>query len=99
MLHLRARAFAPRTAASGDPRTYLLIFLFLETGIKLEELFALKESHFDFSNRYGPEVHIKHTAKKEKKSRILKLPIEITAVFHDYVSDIKVADRNYSSVP
>jgi integrase len=24
--------------------------LFLETGIKLEELFALRVSHFDFSN-------------------------------------------------
>jgi site-specific recombinase XerD len=35
--------------ASTDPRTYLLFLLFLETGIKLEELFALKVSHFDFS--------------------------------------------------
>jgi site-specific recombinase XerD len=39
------------TTASGDPRTYLLFFLLLETGIKLEELFALKISHFDFSNK------------------------------------------------
>jgi site-specific recombinase XerD len=37
------------TTASNDPRTYLLFLLFLETGIKLEELFALKVSHFDFS--------------------------------------------------
>jgi site-specific recombinase XerD len=29
------------TTASADPRTYLLFLLFLETGIKLEELFAL----------------------------------------------------------
>jgi len=28
--------------ASGDPRKYLLLLLFLETGIKLEELFELK---------------------------------------------------------
>jgi site-specific recombinase XerD len=35
------------STASADPRTYLLFLLFLETGIKLEELFALKVSHFD----------------------------------------------------
>src|SRR3954454_6649085 len=64
-------------AASSDPRTYLLFLLFLETGIKLEELFALKVSHFDFSNKYGPEMQILHTEKKEKKSRKLKLPTEL----------------------
>ena len=45
------------TTASHDPRTYLLFLLFLEAGIKLEELFALRGSHFDFSNRYAPEMH------------------------------------------
>src|SRR5688572_13164975 len=59
------------TTASADPRTYLLFLLLLETGIKLEELFALNVSHFDFSNKYGPEMLIKHTGKKEKKSRKL----------------------------
>jgi len=53
--------------ASSDPRTYLLFLLFLETGIKLEELFDLKISHFDFSNKYSPEMLVKHTAKKAKK--------------------------------
>jgi site-specific recombinase XerD len=79
-------------AASADPRSYLLFLLLLETGIKLEELFALNVSHFDFSNKYSPEMHIKHTGKKEKKSRKLKLPIEITPVFSDYVEAYKVDD-------
>jgi site-specific recombinase XerD len=78
--------------ASGDPRTYLLFLLLIETGIKLEELFALKVSHFDFSNKYAPEMVIKHTGKKEKKSRKLKVPIEITTVFNDYVDRYKVDD-------
>jgi integrase/recombinase XerD len=64
----------------------------LETGIKLEELFALKVSHFDFSNKYAPEMHIKHIGKKEKKSRKLKLPVAIIPVFTDYVSQYKVED-------
>jgi site-specific recombinase XerD len=80
------------TTASADPRTYLLFLLLLETGIKLEELFALKISHFDFSNKYSPEMMIKHTGKKEKKSRKLKLPTDIIPVFHDYIAAYKVDD-------
>jgi site-specific recombinase XerD len=80
------------TTASADPRTYLLFLLLLETGIKLEELFALNVSRFDFSNKYGPEMMVKHTGKKEKKSRKLKLPIEIIPVFTDYVEAYKVDD-------
>jgi integrase/recombinase XerD len=80
------------TTASADPRTYVLFLLLLETGIKLEELFALKVSHFDFSNKYSPEMMIKHTGKKEKKSRKLKLPTDIIAVFNDYVARYNVDD-------
>ena len=80
------------TTASADPRTHLLFLLFLETGIKLEELFALKVSHFDFSNKYASEMVIKHTGRKEKKSRKLKLPTEIIPVFTDYVAAYKVDD-------
>jgi site-specific recombinase XerD len=87
------------TSASSDPRTYLLFLLFLETGIKLEELFALKVSHFDFSNRYAPEMTIKHTGKKEKKSRKLKLPVDIIPVFNDYVTGYKVDDVLFPYTP
>jgi site-specific recombinase XerD len=80
------------TTASADPRTYLLFLLLLETGIKLEELFALKVSHFDFSNKYAPEMHIKHTGKKEKKSRQLKLLTGIIPVFTDHVGRYQVED-------
>jgi site-specific recombinase XerD len=80
------------TTASADPRTYLLFLLLLETGIKLEELFALKVSHFDFSNKYTPEMLVKHTGRKEKKSRKLKVPTVILPVFNDYVGRYKIDD-------
>jgi site-specific recombinase XerD len=82
-------------AASNDPRTYLLFLLFLETGIKLEELFDLKISHFDFSNKYSPEVFVKHSGRSAKKDRKLKLPMEITTVFRDYVERYGVDDVLY----
>src|SRR5919109_577165 len=78
--------------ASHDPRTYLVVLLLLETGLKLEELFALKVSQFDFSDQYSPEVSIRHTGRKEKKSRKLKLPLAIAPVFTDYVSRYHVTD-------
>jgi integrase/recombinase XerD len=87
------------TTASADPRTYLLFLLLVETGIKLEELFALNVSHFDFSNKYAPEMMVKHTGKKEKKSRKLKLPIEIIPVFSDYVEAYKVDDSLFPYTP
>jgi site-specific recombinase XerD len=79
-------------AASADPRTYLVMLLLLETGLKLEELFALKVSHFDFSDQYSPEVSIRHTGRKEKKSRKLKLPLAIVPVFSDYVERYRATD-------
>src|ERR687883_526162 len=79
-------------AASSDPRTYLVFLLLLETGLKLEELFALRVSHFDFSDQYSPEVSIRHTGRKEKKSRKLKLPLTIGPVFVDYVSRYHATD-------
>ena len=45
-----------------------------------------------FSDKYSPELSIRHTGKKEKKSRKLRLASEIAPVFTDYVSSYKVAD-------
>src|ERR671937_760637 len=78
--------------ASQDPRTYLVFLLLLETGLKLEELFALKVSQFDFSDQYSPEVSVRHTGRKEKKSRKLKLPLSIVPVFAEYVKRYHVED-------
>ena len=64
-------------ASSSDPRTYFLVLLLLETGLKKEELFELKTVNFDLSNRYAPEVWVKHTGKKVSKDRKLRLPAEL----------------------
>jgi len=87
------------TTASADPRSYLLVLLLLETGIKKEELFALRLTHFDFSNRYAPELWVKHTSKKVKKDRKLKLPQETEPVFRDYVSVSHITDVLFPYTP
>lgn len=78
--------------ASADPRTYLLVLLLLETGIKKSELMALRVGDFDFSNKYQPELWIKHTDKRALKDRHLKLPGHISDVFDDYKSQYDITE-------
>ncbi len=87
------------TTASKGPRMYLLVLLLLETGIKKEELFDLKLTHFDFSNKYAPEVWIKHTGKKVRKDRKLKLPAEVVPVFTEYVKHYSITDSLFPYTP
>ena len=54
-------------ATSHDCRNYLLIMLLLETGSKTEEVMNLYLSHIDVSNKYTPEMWVKHSGKKVKK--------------------------------
>jgi site-specific recombinase XerD len=87
------------TAASTDPRTYVLVLLLLETGIKKEEVFELKLTHFDLSNKYAPELWVKHTGKKVKKDRKLKLPPELVPVFTEYVKQYGITEALFPYTP
>jgi site-specific recombinase XerD len=85
--------------ASADSRSYLLVLLLLSTGMKKEELFDLKLTHFDFSNKYAPELWLKHTGKKVSKDRKLKLPHEVVPVFLDYVKRYGIIDSLFPYTP
>jgi site-specific recombinase XerD len=63
---------------STDPRTYLLLLFLLETGIKKAELLDLKTIHFDLSNKYQPELWVKHTGKQVRKDRKLKYHLKLS---------------------
>src|SRR4051794_12337191 len=83
-------------AASKDPRTYLLVLLFLETGMKSNELFLLTRAHVDISNSYAPELWIKHgskrTRKETKKDRKVALPAQFTELYNQYLEQYEVED-------
>ena len=85
--------------ASADPRTYLLLLLLLETGLKKAELLGLIVTHFDFSNRYAPELWLKHTGKQVRKDRKLKLPPEIIPVYEEYVKQYAITDTLFPYTP
>ncbi len=86
-------------SARSDPRSYLLVLLLLETGMKKEELLALQTHNFDFSNKYAPELLVKHEGKKVKKDRKLKLPAEIVPVFSEYVGEYHIEDILFPYTP
>ncbi len=83
--------------ARHDVRTYLLVLLLLETGIKTEEVMNLQFAHIDMSNKYAPEVWIKHIGKKVKKARRLKLPAEVVPVLTEYTTTYTITDRLFPS--
>jgi len=85
--------------ASRDPRTYLLILLLLETGLKKAELLELRVGDFDFSNQYQPELWVKHSGKQVFKDRRLKLPLQIIPVFEDYVQRYSVTGTLFPYTP
>jgi len=79
--------------ASRDPRTYLLVLLFLDTGLKSNELFLLTKAHVDISDPYNPELWIKHSGKQSKKDRKVALPARFTAVYTQYLEKYIVEDK------
>jgi len=78
--------------ASSDPRTYLIVLLLLETGMKSSELFTLKTSDVDLSDSYAPELWIKHTGKGIKKDRKVALPQRFLPVYQEYIAQYNVED-------
>jgi site-specific recombinase XerD len=86
-------------ASSNDPRTYFLVLLLLETGLKKEELFGLRTVHFDLSNRYAPELWVKHTGKKVSKDRKLRLPAELAPVYEEYLTKYGINEIVFPYTP
>ena len=78
--------------ASKNPRTYLLVLLFLETGMKNSELFSLTKAHIDISDTYNPELWIKHTGKNIKKDRKVALPARFIQAYEKYLETHPVED-------
>src|SRR3954447_2786745 len=79
--------------ASKDIRTYLLVLLFLEAGIKSSELFMLTRAHVDISDPYNPEIWIKHGGKQSKKDRKVALPAQFTEFYKKYIEQYAVDEK------
>jgi integrase/recombinase XerC len=78
--------------ASKDPRLYLVVLVFLETGMKSSELTSLTTAHVDISDPYRPELWIKHSGKQTKKDRNVALPPQFVAVYQRYLAQYRIED-------
>jgi site-specific recombinase XerD len=78
--------------ASADPRTYLIVLVLLESGMKSQELFRITRAHVDTSNAYKPELWIKYTGKAVKKSRKVALTADFTPVYRAYLDRYNIDD-------
>jgi site-specific recombinase XerD len=87
------------TTASSDARIYLLIMLVLETGLKKAELLGLRVGDFYFSDKYQPQLYVRHTGRQVFKDRRLKLPTQINSAFDDYVRQDEVTDLLFPRTP
>ena len=61
--------------------------------MKIEEVMNLQVQHIDTSNTYAPEVWVKHSGKKVKKDRKLKLPREFVPVLKDYCATYHITEQ------
>jgi integrase/recombinase XerD len=81
-------------AAAQDVRAHVLVMLLLATGLKKEEVMALKLGHVDLSDPERPaiEVHFPGQAKRRRERR-MELPIEWTAAFQAYIERYQPHER------
>jgi site-specific recombinase XerD len=78
--------------ASADPRTYLLVLLLLETGMKSSEFYRLTRADVDTSDPYRPELWIRHKGKATKKDRKVALPHRFVGAYEAYLEKYQVTD-------
>ncbi len=58
-----------------------------------------KRVNFDLSNRYAPELWVKHTGKKVSKDRKLKLPAELAPVYEEYITKYGINEIVFPYTP
>ena len=85
----RSKHFLQKLIATPGRIVWLL---FLDTGLKSNELFLLTRAHVDISDPYNPELWIKHSGKQSKKDRSL-VTGRFTAVYTQYLEKYSVEDQ------
>ena len=80
-------------AQEYSAESHCLIFLLLHSGIKKEELLALRLNDIDLSNPNQPEIFIR--SKYPHRQRRLKLPAEFTRILERHRQENNIVDTIY----
>lgn len=83
-----------RQAPKPDARSYLLLKLLLETGIKKGECVAIDLNHIDLQAEGGPQLFIRYTSPQNRyKERKLNLSEVWVEAFKEYQAQYSPQDR------
>ncbi len=93
-------ADAHRTKSKPDARSYTLVDLLLQTGIKKGECLALSPNHVDLDSPGGPLLFIRY-ANPQHRYKERKIPLNEcwVSVYSEYQSQYELSDRLFPWSP
>jgi integrase/recombinase XerD len=95
-----AAAEKQRRAAKPDTRSYALVTLLLNTGIKKGECIALSPNHVDLEAPSGPLLFVRYASPQHRyKERKIPLPESWVSAYHEYRSQYELKDRLFPWSP
>jgi len=89
-----------RRAKKPDARSYLLVTLLLDTGIKKGECIALSPNHIDLEAPGGPQLFVRYASPQHRyKERKIPLAESWVSAYHEYKSQYEIVDRLFPWSP
>jgi site-specific recombinase XerD len=89
-----------RRLAKPDARSYALVTLLLNTGIKKGECIALSPNHVDLEAPSGPLLFVRYASPQHRyKERKIPLPESWVSAYHEYRSQYELKDRLFPWSP
>ena len=89
-----------RRAAKPDARSYALVTLLLNTGIKKGECIALSPNHVDLEAPSGPLLFVRYASPQHRyKERKIPLPESWVSAYHEYRSQYELNDHLFPWSP
>jgi site-specific recombinase XerD len=89
-----------RRLAKPDARSYALVTLLLNTGIKKGECIALSPNHVDLEAPSGPLLFVRYASPQHRyKERKIPLPENWVSAYHEYRSQYELKDRLFPWSP
>jgi len=89
-----------RRAAKPDARSYALVTLLLNTGIKKGECIALSPNHVDLEAPSGPLLFVRYASPQHRyKERKIPLPESWVSAYHEYRSQYELKDHLFPWSP
>ena len=100
VLKVMEAANAMRTAKKPDTRSYLLLALLMETGIKKGECLSITRNHIDLEAPDGPILFVRYASPSSRyKERKIALSHDWVTAYEEYLAQYNPADHIFPWSP